>query len=60
MESGVQFVAADMPEANELTVHIMAAMAQYEGKQISKRTKDALAGPSVVNTNRPSVFTARR
>ena len=43
MESGVQFVAADMPEANELTVHIMAAMAQYEGKQISKRTKDALA-----------------
>jgi DNA invertase Pin-like site-specific DNA recombinase len=43
MESGVQFVAADMPEANELTVPIMAAMAQYEGKQISKRTKDALA-----------------
>src|SRR5271165_3734658 len=34
MESGVQFVAADMPEANELTVPIMAAMAQYEGKQI--------------------------
>jgi DNA invertase Pin-like site-specific DNA recombinase len=43
MESGVQFVAVDMPEANELTVHIMAAMAQHEGKQISKRTKEALA-----------------
>jgi DNA invertase Pin-like site-specific DNA recombinase len=42
MESGVQFVAVDMPEANELTVHIMAAMAQHEGKQISKRTKEAL------------------
>ena len=43
MEGGVQFVAVDMPEANELTVHIMAAMAQHEGKQISKRTKEALA-----------------
>ena len=32
-----------MPQANRLTVHIMAAMAQHEGKQISKRTKEALA-----------------
>ncbi len=31
-----------MPEANELTIHIMAAMAQYEAKRISERTKDAL------------------
>jgi DNA invertase Pin-like site-specific DNA recombinase len=43
MESGVQFVAVDMPEANELTVHIMAVMAQDEVKQISKRTREALA-----------------
>jgi DNA invertase Pin-like site-specific DNA recombinase len=43
MESGVQFVAVDMPEANELTVHIMAVMAQHEVKQISKRTREALA-----------------
>lgn len=41
-EAGTKFVAADMPEANELTVHIMAAMAQYERKVISQRTKDAL------------------
>ncbi|QCI92122.1 recombinase family protein [Novosphingobium sp. EMRT-2] len=41
-ESGVRFVAADMPEANELTVHIMAAVAQAERKAISKRTKEAL------------------
>ena len=27
MESGVDFVAADMPDANRLTVHILAAMA---------------------------------
>ena len=32
-----------MPEANELTIHIMAAMAQAERKAISKRTKEALA-----------------
>jgi DNA invertase Pin-like site-specific DNA recombinase len=43
MESGVQFVCADMPEANELTLHIMAAMAQYESRKISERTKEALA-----------------
>lgn len=41
-DSGVRFVAADMPEANELTVHIMAAFAQAERKAISKRTQEAL------------------
>ncbi|WP_332328386.1 recombinase family protein [Burkholderia contaminans] len=42
MESKVQFVACDMPEANELTIHIMAAFAEHEAKRISERTKDAL------------------
>jgi DNA invertase Pin-like site-specific DNA recombinase len=42
-DSGAKFIAADMPEANELTVHIMAAVAQAERKAISKRTKEALA-----------------
>jgi DNA invertase Pin-like site-specific DNA recombinase len=42
-DSGVKFLAADMPEANELTIHIMAAVAQAERKAISKRTKEALA-----------------
>lgn len=42
-ESGTRFVAADMPEANELTIHIMAAVAQAERKAISQRTKEALA-----------------
>lgn len=42
MESGVKFTAVDMPEANELTIHIMAAMAQHERKMISERTKAAL------------------
>lgn len=42
-ESGIKFIAADMPEANELTVHVMAAVAQAERKAISRRTKEALA-----------------
>lgn len=39
----VKFIACDNPEANELTVHILAAVAQQEVKAISKRTKEALA-----------------
>lgn len=42
-DSGTRFLAADMPEANELTVHIMAAVAQAERKAIGTRTRDALA-----------------
>jgi DNA invertase Pin-like site-specific DNA recombinase len=49
-ESGVRFVAADMPEANELTIHIMAAVAQAERKAISKRTKEALAAAKARGT----------
>lgn len=42
MESGVDFVAVDLPQANKLTIHIMAAMAEYERDAISSRTKAAL------------------
>lgn len=42
-DSGTRFLAADMPEANELTVHIMAAVAQAERKAIGARTREALA-----------------
>lgn len=41
-DSGVRFIAADMPDANELTVGIMALVAQQEREAISKRTKEAL------------------
>ena len=43
MESKVDFVAVDMPQANRLTVHIMAAFAEHEREMISQRTKAALA-----------------
>jgi DNA invertase Pin-like site-specific DNA recombinase len=41
--SGVRFLAVDMPEANDLTVDIMALVAQQEREAISKRIKEALA-----------------
>lgn len=43
MESAVDFIAADMPTANRLTLHIMAAFAEHERQMISDRVKAALA-----------------
>ncbi|APZ95726.1 recombinase family protein [Fuerstiella marisgermanici] len=43
MESDVQFVAVDNPFANQLTVHVLSAVAEFELKQISERTQSALA-----------------
>ena len=43
MESGVEFVACDMPSANKLTLHVLAAVAEAEAEMISQRTKAALA-----------------
>jgi DNA invertase Pin-like site-specific DNA recombinase len=42
-DSGVRFVAVDMPEDNGLTVGIMALVAQAEREAIPRRTKEALA-----------------
>ena len=39
----MKFLACDMPEANELTIGIMALVAQAEREAISRRTKEALA-----------------
>ncbi len=41
-KAGVDFVAADLPNANRLTVGIMAMVAEEERRMISRRTKDAL------------------
>lgn len=40
-ESTVNFVCADMPEANTLTISLMATLAEYERTLISERTKAA-------------------
>ena len=42
MESRVEFIACDMPEATKLTLHIYAAIAEHEREATSKRTRDAL------------------
>lgn len=41
-KAGIEFVAADMPNANKLTIGIMALVAEQEREAISARTKAAL------------------
>jgi DNA invertase Pin-like site-specific DNA recombinase len=50
METGVEFVAADMPMANRLTVHVLAAVAEHEREMISQRTKAALGAAKARGT----------
>lgn len=42
LESGVEFIACDMPQATKFTIHIFAALAEQEAEMISTRTKLAL------------------
>ena len=42
MDSEVEFLAADFPQANRLTIHILAVVAEHEREMISARTKVAL------------------
>ncbi|HEY2476370.1 MAG TPA: recombinase family protein [Candidatus Cybelea sp.] len=43
LESEVEFKACDIPSANRLTLHVLAAVAEEEARAISTRTKAALA-----------------
>lgn len=43
LESGVDFVCADMPKANKVMLQMYSVMAEWEGEQISLRTKASLA-----------------
>ncbi len=42
-DSGIDFVACDLPDANTLTVGMMVTFAQYEAERTSERTRAALA-----------------
>lgn len=60
-DSKLNFVAVDMPEANSLTVGILACMADYERQLISERTKAALTAAKArgVKLGNPSLALVR-
>ena len=43
MESRLEFVAVDFPHANRFTIHILAAVAEYESLLSSERMKEIIA-----------------
>jgi DNA invertase Pin-like site-specific DNA recombinase len=61
MEAGVRFVAVDNPSASELTLHVLAAVAQAERKAIGERTRAALAAARARGTKlgNPNLADAR-
>ena len=60
MESSIEFVCADMPTVNRLTVHVVAAVAEEEARAISIRTTQSLAAWKIRHPDRrlgsPGVF----
>lgn len=64
LETGVDFIAADMPAANKVMIQMYSVMAEWERDQISARTKAALAaaksrgvvlGASGANNLKPNI-----
>jgi len=50
LESGVQFIAVDMPEADRTFLQMAAVFAEWEARKISERTKAALQAAKVRGT----------
>jgi DNA invertase Pin-like site-specific DNA recombinase len=64
MEAGVDFICCDNPHATRFTIHILAAVAEFESEQISIRTKAALAALKArgvkLGSDRPGHWTKER
>lgn len=60
-DGNVDFVCCDMPDANRLTIHLLAALADYERQLISERTSAALKAAKArgVKLGNPSLALCR-
>jgi len=62
-ESKVPFVCCDMPNANNLTIHVMRALASDTAREIGARTRESLAQAQaegmLLGSNRPGHWDGR-
>lgn len=47
LESDVEIIFCDFPQANKMVLHILAAISQYEAELIATRTRQALAAKKI-------------
>lgn len=61
MDTKVKFICCDMPDANELTISIFGALAQWERQRIAERTRSALQALKAkgVKLGKPENFTSK-
>lgn len=60
IESKVEFIVCDCPNANKMTIQMLSVFAEHERDMISKRTKEAMATPEAKERHRLGLLNSEK